>query len=461
MKVMKFGGSCLQSPAGLLRMIELIRHEPRPLVIVLSALKGVTDELIGLVARAVRGEPVDLTALRRRHLEVLDSLPEAARTPGSSAATALLDELERVLTGLTALGEVPPSTHDRVLSFGERLSTALAAAHLEAEGIPARHMVAEQAGIYTTDEPGDARILARSRDAVLEAFGRREQVVYVVAGFVGRGAAGRLTTIGRGGSDTTATYLAAVLGGPAILWKDTAGLLTGDPRVVAHPEVIERIDYLDALELAHYGLPAIAAKAIHPAHRARTPIEIRSFLGDEAPSLIGEVQTSHLAISCVRDVVMFDVTGAAALGDELDRADAEPAEPRPGAVLLALARLLEDLAHAGITPLLLSEASPAGETTLAIRAAHRPVVERILATRHAALDVTVRAGLALVSLIGSGMRGKIGFAASVFDRLARADVNIDAIAQTASERNISVVVEAAQAEAAVRALHEQFVERGG
>ena len=439
-------------------MIELIREEPRPLVIVLSALKGVTDELLGLVELAGQGRGVSIDGLRERHLKVLESLDGEPRAQAEITLEEHFTDLERVLGGVAALAEVHPSARDRVLSFGERLSIVLARAHLDAQGIPARCLVAEEAGILTTDEPGDSRILGRAREAVLERFSKREALVYVVAGFVGRDGAGRLTTIGRGGSDTTATFLASVLGGPAVLWKDTQGLLTGDPAVVRAPRVIERIHYMDALELAHYGLPAIAAKAIHPARRAGIPIEIRSFADGESPSAIGDYETSHLAISCVPEVVMIDMLGTTGVSSDLDDRGSEPAEPRPGRVLLALARFLEGLAETGVAPLLLTEASPLGETTVVVRASDQAVVEQLLAHETPGLETSIRGGLAVVSLIGSGMRHRIGFAASVFATLAAEEINIEAIAQTASERNISVIVATGQAHAAVRALHTEFVE---
>jgi len=458
MKVMKFGGSCLQSRAGLERMIDLIRSEPRPLVIVLSALKGVTDALVELVEEAARtGARPDLAGLRRRHEQVLTGLTGEHLDATRAELAARLDELERVLTAVAALREVPPHTRDRLLGLGERMSVVLAGGHLGQQGLPARCLVADEAGIVTTDEPGDARVLARAEELVRERIRADEDLVYVVPGFVGRTRDGHWTTLGRGGSDTTATFLAAALGGAAILWKDAAGLLTADPRVVAAPRVIETCHYLDALELAHYGLPAIAQKAVHPARRAGIPIEIRSFEAGDAPSRIGDVQTARLAVTFVPEVVMIDLLQS---DDDLARRDegGESAEPAPGRGLFALGRFLEGLARAEVAPLLLTEASPAGDTTVVVRAGHRSAVERVLAREARQLEAQIRGDLAAVSLIGSGMRGKIGFAASVFDCLARESINIDAIAQTASERNISVIVARDQAEAAVRALHRRFVE---
>lgn len=458
MKVMKFGGSCLQSRAGLERMIELIREQPRPLAIVLSALKGITDHLIGLIDAAVAGKDTDLAEIRARHAEVTETLRGEPRARAEASLETGFEELSRVLGAIQALQEVPPSARDRVLSLGERLSVILATAHLEQEGIPAKTLVASEAGILTTSEPGDARILDRSRGAVLAAFDSAADLVYVVAGFVGSDSAGRITTLGRGGSDTSATFLASVLGGPALLWKDTPGILTGDPRVVASPKVIESLHYLDALELAHYGLPAVAGKALHPARRAGIEIEIRCFLDDTIPpTRIGDLPSSHLAISCVPEVAMVALVEAGPVASRLDTAGEEPAEPRPGQVLRALSHFLESLALVGIAPLLLTEASPSGEASIVIRASDREAVERALANQPLGLDTSIRSGLAAVSLIGSGMRGKVGFAAGVFGCLAKEGINVYSIAQTASERNISVLVDGGEAERAVRALHATFV----
>ncbi|MDC3379109.1 aspartate kinase [Planctomycetota bacterium] len=454
MKVMKFGGSCLQSRDGLERMIDLVRGEPRPLVIVLSALKGVTDWLIRLMDEAEQGTPPALADFRQRHEEVLETLTGTHRESTQAALDERLTELERVLAGIAALQEIPERTRDRILSLGERLSVVLAQGHLTQAGVPARFLVGQEAGMLTTAEPGDARLLPTAEVAVRERL-VSEDVVYVVAGFVGHDPQGHLTTLGRGGSDTTATFLAAALKGTAVLWKDTQGLLTGDPSVVDNPKVIQQIHYLDALELAHYGLPAIAEKAIYPARRGGISIEIRSFLeASRPPSVIGNVTSDELAITCVPEVVMLDLMHPGS--------DMAPGGPivKPGVErpLLSLARFLEALAEAGVSPLLLTEASPHGETTLAIKTEHRGLVEGALERPDVNLEATLRPDLAAVSLIGSGMRGKIGFAASVFDCLAKAKINIEVIAQTASERNISVVVAKADAHGAVKALHARFVE---
>lgn len=168
---------------------------------------------------------------------------------------------------------------------------------------------------------------------------------------------------------------------------------------MAAPHVIEQLHYLDALELAHYGLPAIASKAIHPARRAGVAIEIHAFEDEAHPSVIGEVPTSKLAITCVPEVIMVDLLGdgSDATASDLDPAGGELAEPRPGQFLAVLARFLDGLARAGIAPLLLTEASPAGETTIIVRAANREAVEAILNEHPAGREAQLRNGLAAVS----------------------------------------------------------------
>lgn len=456
---MKFGGSCLQSRDGLVRMTAHVAQAPRPVIVVLSALKGVTDQLIGLVDGAAKGTPPDLRPLRLRHDEVLEVLKGEHREIAARGMKPLFDDLERTLTGIASLGEAPERARDRIVGMGERLSVVLAAAALAQAGLPTKVSVGAEAGIVTTDVWSDASLVPDAADKARARFGRADDVVHVVPGFVGQTPEGHWTTLGRGGSDTTATFLGAALGAPVVLWKDTPGLLTADPRIVDKPRVIDRIHYLDVLELAHYGLQAIAEKAVHPARRAGVPVEIRSFVDEAPPSLVGDVQTTQLAITCVPEVVMLGLLDLGGDAETMDHAAADPMTAAGAArVLGGIARVLDALGEAGVLPLLLTEASPAGEATLAIKARHRPAVEKALARRRLGIDVQWRDGVAAVSLIGSAMRGRVGFAASVFSCLAKEGINIDVISQTASERNISVIVRRDQAKAAVKALHASFVE---
>jgi aspartate kinase len=294
-------------------------------------------------------------------------------------------------------------------------------------------------GILTDSVFGDARILDASLAEVARRYGGSEPRVHLVPGYIGKDRHGNVTTLGRGGSDYTATYIGSALGCETTLWKDVEGLLTADPKLVAGARPIERLHFLDALELAHYGLKAIAEKAILPAMRAKTAIEIRGFMKPELFTRIDAEEAPVLAITCVRRVVMVDFLGV--------RED----------MLRTLARLFHALAEAHTYPLLLTEASPRGETSIVLKEDDYPRLAEHLELEQGGEEPAVSETYGVVALVGSGMRGRVGFAASIFQCLASHGINIVAIAQTASERNVSVIVERSVVEEAVRALHGRFL----
>ncbi len=451
MKVMKFGGSCLTSTSSLERVRDLAAEAGAPLVLVFSALQGVTDKLLEMSRRALLGE-VDVAPLLGEHLAYLDALSPARRREAEARLVATAEDLRRTLLGIAYLQEVSPRTRDRVAAFGERAAVVLAEALLGDRGLPTELAGDQDHGIVTDSTHGDARILEESRAAIRARFAAAAGRIHVVPGFVARDRKGAVTTLGRGGSDYTATYLGAALGCDTVLWKDVEGLMTADPKIVPEARAIERLHYLDALELAHYGTKAIYDRAILPAMRARTRIEIRGFHAASVRSVISADESPVLAITCVRRAIMADYYG---IGDDM---------------LRTLAQLFTRFAEAGIYPLLLTEASPRGETSVVLKEDEYPRVADALAAAATPGAETgsegspgvqspeVKTNLGVVSVIGSAMRGRIGFAASIFQCLAARAINIVAIAQTASERNVSVIVERPHVDEAVRALHARFID---
>jgi aspartate kinase len=289
---------------------------------------------------------------------------------------------------------------------------------------------------------GDARILPTSDQTLRERY-TNDPAVHLVPGFVARSRAGEITTLGRGGTDYSATYLGAVLGATTTLFKDTAGLLTSNPQIVEAPRRIERLHYLDALELAHYGTEAIADKAIVPAMEAGTAIEIRGFRNPEVRSRIDGGEADVLAVTCVRRAVMLDFLGL------------------KGDMLRTLGVLFHSLADIGTYPLLVTEASPRGETSMVLKEADLPRLRRRLEDGRIKETPEITREVSVVSMIGSHMRGRVGMAASIFDCLATHRINILAIAQTASERNVSITVTRSHVDEAVCALHERFIGQAG
>ena len=438
MRVYKFGGSCLTSPDSLDRVRHLANEAGPPLVCVFSALSGVTDRLLDMARRALTGEGApDLDALLAEHAAYLARVSPDRRSRAEVRLAALADELRRTLLGIGYLQEISPRAKDRVAGFGERAAVALAEALLGEAGLPIEAAPDADLGILTDSVFGDARILDESAADARRRYAAPR--VYLVPGFIGRDKSGHLTTLGRGGSDYTATFLGAALGCDTTLWKDVEGLLTADPKVVPDARPIERLHFLDALELAHYGTKAIAEKAILPAMRAGTAIEIRGFKNPQLFSRIDAQESPVLAITCVRRAVMADFLGV--------KED----------MLRTLARLFTALAETHIYPLLLTEASPRGETSIVLKEQDYPRIVDLLETLRPEEAPAVSENLGVVAMIGSGMRGRVGFAASIFQCLASHGINIVAIAQTASERNVSVIVERGVVEEAVRALHARFL----
>jgi aspartate kinase len=438
MRVYKFGGSCLTSRESLDRVRALAEAAGTPLVCVFSALSGVTDRLLDLARRALIGDaPVDVAPLLAEHAAYLSGISSERRARAEAKLAALGEELRRSLVGVGYVQEVSPRVRDRVASFGERAAIVLAEALLGEAGLPIEAAPDADPGLSTDAVFGDARILEESAAEVRRRYSGER--VYLLPGFIGRDPQGHVTTLGRGGSDYTATFVGAALGSETTLWKDVEGLLTADPKLVKDARPIERLHYLDALELAHYGTKAIAEKAILPAMRAKTAIEIRGFLRPSLFSRIDGEDSPVLAITCVRRAVMADFLGV--------RED----------MLRTLARLFTALAETHTYPLLLTEASPRGETSIVLKEDDWPRLAEALEIEHAEEEPAVSENLGVVAMIGSGMRGRVGFAASIFQCLASHGINIVAIAQTASERNVSVIVERSVVEEAVKALHERFL----
>jgi aspartate kinase len=437
MRVYKFGGSCLTTPASLERVRALIeRGGGPPVVCVFSALQGVTDKLLEMSRRALLGE-VDTNALLSDHAAYLAGASPERRAHAEARLSVLAEELRRTLLGIGYLQEVSPRVKDRVASFGERAAVVLAEALLGTAGLPVEAAPDGDCGLLTDGTFGDARILPASVEEVRRRY--TAERVYILPGFLGRDAKGNVTTLGRGGSDYTATYIGAALGCDTTLWKDVEGLMTADPKIVADARPITRLSYLDALELAHYGTKAIAEKAIIPAMRARTRIELRGFVNPDLFSSIEDGEADVLAITLVRRAVMVDFPD---VNEDM---------------LRVLSRLFTMFADSHTFPLLFTEASPRGETSIVLKEDEYPNLAAHLRSERLDTEPKTTENLGVVAVVGSHMRGRVGFAASIFQCLATQGVNIVAIAQTASERNVSVIVERGVVEEAARALHARFI----
>lgn len=461
LEVWKFGGASVADAAAIRRAARLIAGHEGPLVVVVSALAGVTDLLLQGAQRSAAGDARAASAaargLYRLHNHVARQLlPESAARRELllriDAAAREYGELARVLIPLR---ELPPRLLDLLVVRGERLAAALLTAALHQAR--RRAVLVDALELVATDgrhgaaapELAATRRLARPR---LRPLLRGPRVSVVVPGFFGRAPDGGVATLGRGGTDLSATLLGRALGATrVVLWKDVAGILTADPRSVPDARLIPQLHRREAAEVAYYGAKVLHPRALIPLDGTRIPLQVRSFLHPERPGT--EVsfrqtlaQYPVKAIATIAGQALVTVAGKGMLGV-------------PGIAARTFAAVHEAALSVSTIFQASSESSigftlPEADAERALRAVRRAFAGEL----HAGLvdDVTARTGLAVVAVVGYGMAGTPGIAGRVFAALAAEGINVIAIAQGSSERNISFVVAAGDAANAARRVHAAF-----
>jgi len=471
-EVHKFGGASLADGAAYRHAVSIVKGRPDAPVVVVSAPGGITDALLGLATRAVAGErgaAIDrgVDTLRARYHEIARAAVGKSRG-GAGAAVAAeidrsIDELAALLSSLAALKELTPRTRDFVVSRGERLSAQIFAGAMTASGTPAVYIDATEI-VFTEGPFGGASpnlaltdLAVRKKLQPLVTAGK----VPVVPGFIGsariedeNGATEEraVATLGRGGSDLTATLVGRALGARAVsLWKDVSGLLTADPRVVPDARVIPQLHLREAAELAYYGAKVLHPRALIPVAGRQVPVFVRPFAEPTAPGT--EISARRTldkypvkALSAAGGQALITVAGNGMLGV-------------PGIA----ARTFEALHREGISVSLISQSSSEQSICFSVPSvAGKRARARLLDEFHDEIGrkeidgIEVNDGLATVAVVGLGMAGHLGIAARVFAALADAGINIVAIAQGSSELNISFVVAAKDVAPAQRAVHAAF-----
>jgi aspartokinase/homoserine dehydrogenase 1 len=464
--VHKFGGAALANAESIRHAVHIVgQHQNHDIAIVASAMGGVTDALLEIASLANRGErraaKNAIAALRKRHLAVALELTTDATLAEVLSATIgrELDDLAEITQALTAARPpVPlsPATTDRIVARGERLSAHLLATALSASGVRAEYVDAACV-IYANGRHGDAvpdfeRTASAARQQLVPRLQRH--IVPVVPGFIASGPDGAIVTLGRGGSDVTATLLARALNASAVtLWKDVPGVLTADPRVVPDARLIPRVHVREAAELAYYG-----ARVLHP--RAllglgeKTRLFIRPLAEPDAPGTEISTRRDHAAekrhpvraITAIRSQAIITISGDGMVGV-------------PGIA----ARAFGALQGMGISVALISQASSEHSICLAVPGHVAHAAEGALRAAFAQQlaqgeveGIDVRPSAAILAVVGLGMAGTVGIAARLFNAIAETKTSVIAIAQGASELNISVVVDERSSALVQRAVHRAF-----
>ncbi|MFQ5719116.1 MAG: aspartate kinase [Acidobacteriota bacterium] len=456
MRILKFGGTSLQDARRIETAVAQIRGASGEVGVVVSALGGVTDRLGALADDLAQGRLPELdpavTQIARRHEEMLASLapPDEAATLSVWLAEQMT-ELGELLRGVSLVRECSARTRDEILAFGERLSAAIVAAALRKHGVPASSCDGRRI-IVTDDRFGAARIdETATRDAVRRHF-RDVDGVQVVTGFVGATAGGRTTTLGRGGSDLTAAVLGACLDAEAIeIWTDVDGVMTADPRLVPEAMPLGALSYEELMELSHFGARVVYPPTVRPARARGISLWIRNTLHPDFP---GTQVVGH-TVPRPRPVCGISSTGRVSLL----RLEGDGMVGVPGVA----ARLFGALARSEVSVILISQASSEHSICFAVRpesvdAARRQVRREFELEQEAGrVDaLIVEDDVAVVAVVGDQMRERPGLAGRIFGVLGAAGINVRAVAQGSSERNLSLVVSAAEEAAAVQAIHGAF-----
>jgi len=459
---MKFGGTSVGDAACMARTAQIIAQGARggACVAVVSAMSGVTNRLIEAAKRVEAGEnepgTAVLEALRKQHEEALGSLVQDAnaRRAIEEVIEEVFEEGRRLFEGTALLRELTPRTLDAISGLGERLSAPLVAGAVRALGLQSEAVDATRVIVTDAFHGGAEPLMGRTREKC-EARLRPmvdQGIVPVVTGFIAATTEGRLTTLGRGGSDYSATILGAALDADeVIIWTDVDGVLTADPRLVPEARTIPVISYREAAELAFFGAKVLHPKTLNPVMQAAIPVWIRNSFAPERPGTLITPEGLRTgggvkALTAIQDVALISVGGPGIVGlpDVVGRTFSTTAELRANVLLISQSSSQNDICFI----------VSAGDAQRTVEALRKEFAQDLA---HEKVEhITVDTNIAIVAVVGENMRGTPGVAGRTFNALGRENVNLIAIAQGSSESNISFVVEEKAMKTALITAHREF-----
>ena len=451
MVVQKFGGTSVADPAAIRRLIEIVRaaraRDGRGPAVVVSAMSGVTDVLLGIASAAGSGSGTQdaltkIEQLRQRHLAVAAELAAPADQPALAAEiNSTLDQLVAVVQALAVLREVSPRTLDVIAAMGELLSSRLVAAALNAAGVDAQWVDARRAIVTTGDHTRATPLTAETgralRVTVIAALDAKR--VPVVGGFVGATVDGHTTTLGRGGSDYSGALVGAGIGAREIqIWTDVDGMLTADPRVIAEPRLVPRLSFAEAAELAYFGAKVLHPSTILPAVERDIPVRILNSMRPDGngtlitaePSLNG---TPLTGLASKRNVIVVDITSTRML------------------MAYGFLRRVFEVFERFSTAV---DVVTTSEVSVSVTVDDSKSIPAISEALSAFAQVSTERDMALLCAVGDRLRDEPEIAARVVSVLE--EVPLRMISQAASRRNITVVLRQADLAHAMQRLHEEF-----
>jgi len=457
MKVMKFGGTSVGSVKSILSLKKIVETEARtqPVVVVVSALDGITDRLIATSKMAKQGDEhyrEEFDAMVTRHHQMIEAIitDDKKRIDLFNNVDQLFDQLKSIFYGVYLIHDLSEKTADTIVSYGERLSSHIVAAMVK-NGV----RMNSRDFIRTWDKEGKHVIDADlTTELVKEAFKEiDDKHIYVVPGFIARDRDSHETTnLGRGGSDYTAAIIAAVLNAEVLeIWTDVDGFMTADPKVIKSAYTINELSYVEAMELCNFGAKVIYPPTIYPVCVKNIPIKVKNTFNPEHPGTlikakIDDDQKPIKGISSIKGTSLITVTGLSMVG-----------------VIGVNRRIFTTLANKGISVFMVSQASSENSTSIGVRDEDAAAAAEVLNAEFAKeietgamFPMQVESGLATIAIVGENMKQTPGIAGKLFGTLGRSGISVIACAQGASETNISFVVDGKFLRKSLNVLHDSF-----
>ncbi|TAH18766.1 MAG: bifunctional aspartate kinase/homoserine dehydrogenase I [Cytophagales bacterium] len=455
MKVLKFGGSSVQTPERVRNVIEIVKADKQARVVVCSAFGGVTDQLIGMATLAEQGDSSYknlFKEIEKRHIDAAKELIEVKRQSSVVAQVKnMLNELEELLEGIFLLKELSKRTLDNIVSFGERFSCYIISEYGKDAGLNAAYLDTRKV-IKTNSNFTNAAVDFELTDKLIQTYIAEHPELQVATGFIGSNANGITTTLGRGGSDYTVSIFGAALEATEIeIWTDVDGVMTADPRKVAQAFSVPSLTYEEAMELSHFGAKVIYPPTMVPALKKNVPILIRNtfnppFKGSVIYNQSSQDDKAVKGITSISNIALLRVQGSGMVG-----------------VAGVSARLFGTLAKDNINVILITQASSEHSICFAVKPEDAPAAVNLINIEFAneiqrsEIDkIVAEYSLSIVAIVGENMKKTSGVAGKMFQSLGKNGINISAIAQGSSELNISVVIKKEDEIKALRALHQAF-----
>ena len=453
MKVLKFGGTSVGTVYSLQHVKSIVEGCDEQVVVVVSALGGITDKLINTAQLASQGDAEYLQQFKeivRRHEDVIAGMvPAEKEAEVRGIVEPLLEELGNIFRGISLIKDLSDRTRDIVVSYGERLSSAIIARIIDG----AVHFDSRKYVKTNTQFGKHYANLVLTEKLIKQTFANFTGKVAVVPGFISEDEhSGEVTNLGRGGSDYTAALIASALDAEKLeIWTDVDGFMTADPRVISSAYVIDKLTFIEAMELCNFGAKVVYPPTIYPVFHKNIPILIKNTFNPTAPgTLISDDKSSEVkaikGISSINDTCLITLTGFGMVG-----------------VIGINSRIFHALAANGVSVFLVSQASSEHNTSFAVKNADAEKAVAVLREEFAAelstgdiSDITAEKDLATVAIVGENMKHTPGIAGRLFNTLGRNGINVIACAQGASETNISFVIDLAYLRKALNVIHDSF-----